>query len=331
MNNLTNGKPFIFISYSHRDANVVLPVIRQLRKDGFEVWYDDGIDPGTEWDENIAKHVEGCTAFVAMISKNYIASPNCKDELNYARDLQKGRLLVYIEDVQLPSGLAMRMGRLQALFLYKYEDMSKFYERLETVEDIIKCKNVVNEQPVKSVVAPQPAVTHQPVATPQPVVTHQTVVAPQPVQNNGAPKTFVTPSQPQPVPVQPVTPRPTVIYQQPPVTPVKPQTAVKQKMKLADFALPGFRTKNTAVRIFASIGYFLLVILCGSSAAESGLTFTGLLFMILMPFLFTFNYLNCQKFIKFENVKNSAVRWALRIACIVVIDAGLIMLSGFIL
>lgn len=307
MYNLTNGKPFIFISYSHRDANVVLPVIRQLRKDGFEVWYDDGIDPGTEWDENIAKHVEGCTAFVAMISKNYIASPNCKDELNYARDLQKGRLLVYIEDVQLPSGLAMRMGRLQALFLYKYEDMSKFYERLETVDDIIKCKNVVNEQPVKPVVTPQP------------------------VQNNGAPKTFVTPSQPQPVPVQPVTPRPTVIYQQPPVTPVKPQTAVKQKMKLADFALPGFRTKNTAVRIFASIGYFLLVILCGSSAAESGLTFTGLLFMILMPFLFTFNYLNCQKFIKFENVKNSAVRWALRIACIVVIDAGLIMLSGFIL
>ena len=41
-------------------------------------------------------------------------SDNCKDELNFARDLQKERLLVYLENVKLPLGMAMRLNRLQA-------------------------------------------------------------------------------------------------------------------------------------------------------------------------------------------------------------------------
>ncbi|MBQ6239476.1 MAG: TIR domain-containing protein [Firmicutes bacterium] len=124
-------QPYVFISYSHRDSNMVMGIIRQLQADGYRVWYDEGIDPGTEWDDNIADHVSRCGCFLAFISGNYLQSENCKDELNYARDLNLPRLLIYLEDVALTGGLAMRHNRLQAVHYYKYATMKgMFYKRL---------------------------------------------------------------------------------------------------------------------------------------------------------------------------------------------------------
>lgn len=131
-------KPYIFISYSHKDSDKVLTVLNRLRTEGFNVWFDGGIDPGTEWDENIATHVQGCSYFIAFVSQNYLDSSNCKDEINYARDLEKEQLLVYLEDVELPSGMAMRMNRLQAIFFNKYnaDCIEEAYRKLFTARGI---------------------------------------------------------------------------------------------------------------------------------------------------------------------------------------------------
>ena len=40
-------RPFLFISYAHKDSERVLPIIRRLMAQGYRVWYDAGIDPGT--------------------------------------------------------------------------------------------------------------------------------------------------------------------------------------------------------------------------------------------------------------------------------------------
>ena len=69
-------KPYIFISYSHRDSDKVIKIVERLQSEGYNVWYDEGIDPGTEWDENIAKHVSACSYFIAFISNGYIGSKN---------------------------------------------------------------------------------------------------------------------------------------------------------------------------------------------------------------------------------------------------------------
>ena len=136
---------YIFISYSHMDYERVFPIIEKLQNEGFNVWYDDGIDPGTEWDENIASHVEACGYFFAMISNNYLNSDNCKDELNYARDLNKNRLLIYLEECTLPGGMAMRLNRLQSIFEYKYPSKSDFYNKLFSTNGISACKEVITE------------------------------------------------------------------------------------------------------------------------------------------------------------------------------------------
>lgn len=129
-------KPFIFISYAHRDAEVVTRILSRMYNDQYRVWFDQGIDPGTEWDENIAAHIEQCGYFIAFVSRNYLSSDNCKDELNFARDLSKKRLIVYLEDVELPSGMAMRMNRLQSIFYHRYKVEDDFYKTLYSADGI---------------------------------------------------------------------------------------------------------------------------------------------------------------------------------------------------
>lgn len=130
------AETYIFISYSHKDQAEVFSILSTMIRHGFRVWFDEGIDPGTEWDENIAEHIQKSSYFVSFISENYLQSNNCKDELNFARDLEKPRLLVYLSDVILPAGMAMRLNRLQAIHYYKYSTMESFFKKLCEAEGI---------------------------------------------------------------------------------------------------------------------------------------------------------------------------------------------------
>lgn len=131
--------PYIFVSYAHKDGNKESEVIGKLQMEQYRVWYDEGIDPGTEWDENIAEHIENCEYFIALLSREYLVSSNCKDELNFARELEKPRLLIYLEDIQLPGGMRMRLSRLQAIHKYKYQSMELFFEKLAETQGLEKC------------------------------------------------------------------------------------------------------------------------------------------------------------------------------------------------
>lgn len=133
-------EPYIFISYSHRNIVEAEEIICRLCNDNYRVWYDEGIDPGTEWDENIASHIEECGYFIALLSEEYLESSNCKDELNYARELEKPRLLVYLKDIQLPGGMRMRLSRLQAIHKYKYDSKESFVQKLEETDGLDLCR-----------------------------------------------------------------------------------------------------------------------------------------------------------------------------------------------
>lgn len=109
-------EPYIFISYAHKDAEIVLPIIARLQKDGYRVWYDEGIVPGSNWDEYISMHLDHSCNVLSFISKAYVKSQNCRDELALTRKKGKPINIVYIDDVQLSPGLRMRYGRIQALF-----------------------------------------------------------------------------------------------------------------------------------------------------------------------------------------------------------------------
>ena len=78
-------EPYIFISYAHKDSETVLPVINRLQKDGYRVWYDEGIVPGSNWDVYISEHLDGASNVLGFLSKSYVKSQNCRDELALTR------------------------------------------------------------------------------------------------------------------------------------------------------------------------------------------------------------------------------------------------------
>lgn len=139
------NNPYVFVSYSHKNSEEVLSTISRMQQLDFCVWYDRGIEPGSEWDENIASHISGCSYFVAFISKEYLESSNCKDELNYARDMDKPFLLIYLSDIQLPGGMSMRLNRVQAIHKYQYMKETDFYQALVDAEEINICRLPGNE------------------------------------------------------------------------------------------------------------------------------------------------------------------------------------------
>lgn len=107
--------PYVFVSFHPQDRDRVLPVLQRLNRRGFRFWINDGATPGMETDEIIAEHIEGCAFFVAFLSGSYLRFLDTLDELNYSRDVNKSYLLIYLEDVSLPTGLDMRFLRAQSV------------------------------------------------------------------------------------------------------------------------------------------------------------------------------------------------------------------------
>ena len=43
------NKPFLFISYAHRESEETVSTVRILHEKGYRIWYDEGIPAGSDW------------------------------------------------------------------------------------------------------------------------------------------------------------------------------------------------------------------------------------------------------------------------------------------
>lgn len=136
-----NGnEPYVFVSYAHKDSASVFPLIEGLQLRGFRVWYDSGIEVGTEWPQYIAERIDGAACVVAFISRASIDSHNCRREINFAIELKKEVLAIYLEEFDLPLGMRMQLGTLQAMFRSRYTDDAPFLDALEGAKLLQVCR-----------------------------------------------------------------------------------------------------------------------------------------------------------------------------------------------
>lgn len=144
----SGSEPYLFVSYSHKDAAAAMEIINRLQSLGCRVWFDGGIELGREWDDFIAEHLENCGSFVSFISENYLASKNCKDELKLALELSKPMLLVYLENCQLTGGIRLRASALQHISKTDFSNPDDFYDKLVNSKSIRLCSddNAVEEK-----------------------------------------------------------------------------------------------------------------------------------------------------------------------------------------
>lgn len=93
--------PYIFISYAHRSADRLYPVINDLYLKGYNVWYDQGIPNFADLQDEIFKHIEGCSYFVMFASAKSLESPYVRLEIEHAFSCAKKMICVELKPVDL--------------------------------------------------------------------------------------------------------------------------------------------------------------------------------------------------------------------------------------
>jgi hypothetical protein len=122
------NRPFIFISYAHKDAQRVFDEIKNFHEAGYPVWYDQGLTPGQEWDEEIALALMNCRLLVVFISKNSMASKNVQDEIKMALNRDINVVPIYLEETELPPALELRLSTKHAIYRYLADESDFLYE-----------------------------------------------------------------------------------------------------------------------------------------------------------------------------------------------------------
>ncbi len=130
---------YIFVSYCHKDKAQVFPIIERLVRDGYRVWYDEGIDPGSEWPEIIAHHLNGCEVCIAFITENSLNSHNCRREINFALLKKKPFISVVLEEVNMSLGMEMQLSATQSIFKYMLNGDNEFFKKLYEAKFLRTC------------------------------------------------------------------------------------------------------------------------------------------------------------------------------------------------
>lgn len=168
------AEPFIFVSYSHADSRIVYAEIERLHRLGFRIWYDEGIDPGNEWPDEVAKALNECSLFLVFISPRAGKSKNVRDEINFAINRSKQFIAVHLEETPLPEGLELRMGAVQAVMRYRMPD-DRYYRQMEKALP----SSLIGTQPRAALEShDSPALPAEPPTKPLAIDEGQKIVAP---------------------------------------------------------------------------------------------------------------------------------------------------------
>ena len=132
--------PFIFVSYAHKDSREVFDLIEKLAARGYRIWYDEGIEPGSEWPENIANHLLRAEMVLAMITNDSMDSVNCRREINYAMSKGKPLLSVVLEKTEIPAGMELQLSSQQSVLRYNFTDENRFLDKIESCSYMEPCK-----------------------------------------------------------------------------------------------------------------------------------------------------------------------------------------------
>ena len=115
-------EPYIFVCYSHEDSAMVYREIQSLQRQGFNIWWDEGIDPGTAWRDELVNAIKRSAAFLLFVTPRSVVSQHCLRELHFAEEEDRPFLAVHLQPTTLPDRLRFSIGGRQAILAH---DMSR--------------------------------------------------------------------------------------------------------------------------------------------------------------------------------------------------------------
>ena len=142
--------PYIFVSYAHEDTVEVFPELKWLKDQGFNIWYDEGISPGSTWREELAGAIEACDLFMLFVTPSSATSDNCLKEVNYALDEGRGILAVHLKSTDLSKGLTSCLSDRQAILKHELTNQEYKEKVLSGVRDhVLQGRSAIPVAPVQ--------------------------------------------------------------------------------------------------------------------------------------------------------------------------------------
>ena len=128
-------EPYVFVSYSHSNSSAVYPELIWLKDCRFNVWYDEGIEVGTDWSDELAARIEKAKLFLYFVTPESAKSKNCRNEVSFALQKEISILAIHLEKTELPGGLALNLSARQAILKHELPDQEyrdKLRKRIAT-------------------------------------------------------------------------------------------------------------------------------------------------------------------------------------------------------
>ncbi len=108
------SEPYLFISYSHENADIVYRILNKMDEEKFRIWFDDTMEIGEDFREELRDRIEKCAAFVLFVSQASMASKYCGMEIITAFKNNKKIYPIYVEEtVEIPAPLKIMLENLQ--------------------------------------------------------------------------------------------------------------------------------------------------------------------------------------------------------------------------
>ena len=156
---------YIFISYAHADSDRVLPVAEALQNNGCRGWFDSGIEAGTEWPEYIEERLANSEVVLVFMTPAAVESRNCRNEINFALELKKEILVVYLEETTLLKGMRLQLNSTQSMFRAHHRSEETFLKALLEARVLQRCKEGYVQTAPTRPAAPKAGYGYQPAAT----------------------------------------------------------------------------------------------------------------------------------------------------------------------
>ncbi len=153
-----SGKdPYVFVCYAHRNSEEVYSDLSWMREQNIDIWYDEGVSPGRQWRDDVADAINQCSVFLIFMSRAAVESTHCRKEINFALQAGKNLLVVYLEQTELPAGLLLAIGDLQAVMkdgISREDYERKVLARISSHVEGVSTVTGVSPRPHRSVKRP---------------------------------------------------------------------------------------------------------------------------------------------------------------------------------
>ena len=115
-------EPYAFVSYSHMNFDETMSFVGVLQKSNIPIWFDEGIEAGSEYAEIIAERLGHASAFIFLITPDSIKSEFVRKELRMALDLKIKPICIYLKKTTLTPGMEIQLNIYEQIRKYEMSD-----------------------------------------------------------------------------------------------------------------------------------------------------------------------------------------------------------------